>query len=157
MAREVSGYRSWAKVNPLPLLLPTHLDGLCRVATGRDLIATSSNPHRRKYFTVYVNNVGRSAMMHQAEPKFPKNSVIVKEKLLDRNSNSPELLTVMVKREVGFNPASGDWEYMVLNGAGTRIEGRGKLENCQSCHVSNKRTDYVFRTYLPDDVRGRLR
>lgn len=157
MVKEVSGYKSWTRVNPVPLLLPTPLDALCRMPTSRDLIETSSNPHRRKYFTVYVNDLGRSAMMNEAKPSFPKNTVIVKEKLIARDSNSPELLTVMVKRGEGFNPASGDWEYMVLNGTGTKIEGSGKLENCQSCHVLNKSTDYVFRSYLPDDVRSRLR
>ncbi|HET6892462.1 MAG TPA: cytochrome P460 family protein [Pyrinomonadaceae bacterium] len=157
MVKEVSGYKSWTRVNPVPLLLPTPLDALCRMPTSRDLIETSSNPHRRKYFTVYVNDLGRSAMMNEAKPSFPKNTVIVKEKLIARDSNSPELLTVMVKRGEGFNPASGDWEYMVLNGTGTKIEGSGKLQNCQSCHVLNKSTDYVFRSYLPDDVRSRLR
>lgn len=73
MVAEVSGYKSWTKVNPVPLLLPTPLDALCRIPTGRDLIGTSSNPHRRKYFTVYVNDVGRSAMMREAKPNFPKN------------------------------------------------------------------------------------
>lgn len=157
MVKEVRGYKSWTRVNPVPLLLPTPLDGLCRMPTKRDLIETSGNPHRTKYFTVYVNDLGRIAMMNEAKPSFPKNTVIVKEKLIAKDSNSPELLTVMVKRGEGFNPASGDWEYMVLNGTGTKIEGSGKLENCQSCHLLNKSTDYVFRSYLPDDVRSRLR
>jgi cytochrome P460 len=153
MVEEVSGYKSWTKVNPLPLRLPTPLDGLCRMPTADDLIQTSSNPHRQKYFTVYVNDVGRSAMMHKAKPEFPKGTVIVKEKLLAKDSDSPELLTVMVKHGRGFNPTSGDWEYMVLNGSGTKVEGRGQLERCQSCHLLKKQSDYVFRGYLPSDVQ----
>ena len=96
-------------------------------------------------------------MMSQMKPNFPEGSIIVKEKLLTRDSTSPELLTVMVKREKGFNQESGDWEYMVVDGEQTKVEGRGKLANCQSCHVLQSETDYVFRSYLPEDVRQSLR
>ena len=51
---------------------------------------------------------------------------------------------VMVKREKGFNPATGDWEFFELEVAasGSRIHKRGVAEvnnrfgkNCFSCHV----------------------
>lgn len=155
--KEIRGYKSWTKVNPKPLRLPTPLDGLCRMPMGRDFIETSSNPHRQKYFTVYVNDIGRSAMMNEKIPKFPEGSVIVKEKLLSEDSNAPELLTVMIKRKKDFNPTTGDWEYMVINGAGTKVEGRGNLENCRSCHTLNKQTDYIFRSYLPEKEKSELR
>lgn len=158
-AKEISGYKSWTKVNPKPLQLPTLLDALCRMPMGRDLIQTSSNPHRQwqKYFTVYVNDIGRNAMLNEKTPKFPEGSIIVKEKLLSEDSNAPELLTVMIKQKKGFNPTSGDWEYMVVKGAGTKVEGRGSLENCQSCHILNKQTDYIFRSYLPEQEEGKLK
>lgn len=155
--REISGYKNWTKVNPKPLRLPTPLDALCRMPMGRDLIETSANPHRQKYFTVYVNDIGRRAMMKEKTPKFPKGSVIVKEKSVSEDGTSPELLTVMIKQKKGFNRATGDWEYMVVSGAGTKIEGRGNLENCQSCHIHNKQTDYIFRTYLPENVKRELK
>jgi hypothetical protein len=157
--KEISGYKSWTKVNPKPLQLPTPLDILCRIPTGTDLIQTSSNPHRQwqKYFTVYVNDIGRNAMLNEKTPKFPVGSVIVKEKLLSEDSTAPELLTVMIKQKKGFNPTTGDWEYMVVNGAGTKVEGRGNLENCQSCHILNKQTDYIFRSYLPEKEKGELK
>ncbi len=93
-------------------------------------------------------------MMNEKIPKFPEGSVIVKEKSLSENSSSLELLTVMIKQKKGFNATTGDWEYMVVNGAGTKVEGRGNLENCQSCHILNKQTDYVFRSYLPEEKGG---
>jgi hypothetical protein len=80
---------------------------------------------------------------------FPEGSVIVREKLVDQNSRIPELLTVMVKRGKGFNPAGGDWEYMVVNGAGTTVRERGQLGSCHACHVRQKEEDFVFRTSLP--------
>ena len=96
-------------------------------------------------------------MMEELKPKFPVGSVIVKEKLSDRSSQTPELLTVMLKREPGFNPESGDWEFMVLDGAGTKVIDRGKLENCQGCHSAKPETSYTFRTYLSGETINKLR
>ena len=62
------------------------------------------NPHADKFITVYVNDLGKQAMMEMRNPDFPKGSVIVKEKLTNQSSAGPELLTVMIKRETGFNP-----------------------------------------------------
>lgn len=51
---------------------------------------------------------------------------------------------VMVKRESGFSPATGDWEFFELevSGAGSKIHKRGFAEvnnrfgkNCFACHV----------------------
>ena len=155
--KDIRGYKTWTRVHATPLLLPAPLDALCRMPTPKDSVETSSNPHRQKYFTVYVNEIGRPAMMSELKPAFPEGSIIVKEKLLAPDSASPELLTVMVKREKGFNQESGDWEYLVVDGEQTKIEGRGKLANCQSCHALKSETDYVFRSYLPEEVRQSLR
>ena len=152
----ISGYKSWLRVNPKPLKLSAALNVLCAAPTPPGRIDGSNNPHRQKYFTVYVNDVGQQAMTEQAKPRFPQGSIIIKEKLPDENATVPELLTVMIKREAGFNPQSGDWEYLVFDGTATKLEGRGKLESCQSCHAMNKATDYVFRSYLPDEIRNRL-
>lgn len=157
--KAIAGYRNWTKVNPKPEFMLPATAALCAMVlppTGTD-VNTGTNPHRRKYITVYVNESGRKAMMEQASPKFPEGSVIVKEKLSEPSSTSPELLTVMIKREKGFNPETGDWEYAVFDGTGTKLESRGKLSNCQGCHVSRPNSDYVFRTYLTDEVRNKLK
>jgi hypothetical protein len=157
--KEIEGYKNWTKVNPVPQLIPGRVAAACAIwlGAGGVVIDGRGNPHRDKYLTVYVNEVGRAAMLHQKSPKFPEGSVIVKEKLPAKDSQTPELLTVMIKRERGFNPASGDWEYMVVDGTGTKIEGRGNLQNCQSCHLSNQESDYIFRTYLPGGAANNLK
>ena len=106
---QISSDRSWTRVNPAPLRLPASLDILCRLPTAEERVDTSRNPHRRKFFTVYVNEIGRDSMMRETKPKFPQGSIIVKEKLLDESGGKVELLTAMIKREPGFYPASGDW------------------------------------------------
>ena len=115
------------------------------------------NPHRDKFITVYVNDIGRHAMMQEKVPRFPQGSVIVKEKLPSQDSSTPELLTAMTKREPGYDPQNGDWEYMALDGTGKSVQARGKLESCQACHMMVKATDYVSRNYLPREVWDKLK
>jgi hypothetical protein len=156
---EIAGYKNWTKVNRVPQLMPQRVAAACAMAVSRSGIAIdgSGNPHRDKYFTVYINEVGREAMLTQKVPAFPEGTIIVKEKLPTKESQTPELLTVMFKRNKGFNTASGDWEYAVMDGSGKSVEGRGKLENCQACHVANQGTDYIFRTYLSDEDQHKLK
>jgi hypothetical protein len=151
--KEIAGYRDWFKVNRTPELMEARTAILCAAPAGGMKTYGPGNPHHEKYITVYVNDLGRPAMMEQAKPSFPEGSVIVKEKLPDKSSQTPELLTVMIKRGKGFNNESGDWEYMVTDGRGTKVEAQGKLEKCQGCHQANPQKDYVFRTYLPYDVK----
>jgi Cytochrome P460 len=109
-----------------------------------------------------VNAVGHSTFISEKVSRFPEGSVIVRERLVDSNSPLPESLVAMVKRGAGFNPAGGDWEYIALNGAGTIIRERGQLGSCNTCHAGQKETDFVFRTYTPEQrpksaERGRAR
>jgi hypothetical protein len=153
---EIAGYRTWTRVNAEPQLMPDQVSALCAAPVPSRADAPA-NPHRHKYLMVYVNDTGRQAMLEQKNPAFPEGSVIVKEKLSEKSSQTPELLTVMIKHRTGFNPANGDWEYMVVDGTGTNVSAHGKLENCQSCHSAKPETDYVFRTYLPREVMTKLK
>ena len=143
----IAGYKQWTRVNPKPTFVPAQTAQLCAANLPN---AGPGSPHGpNKYITVYVNDVGKHEMMEEKTPHFPLGSIIVKEKLPTATSDKPELLTVMIKREAGYNPESGDWEYMVLDGSGKSVQDRGKLDNCQSCHQVDKDTDYVSRSYLP--------
>jgi cytochrome P460 len=152
--KEIDGYRNWTKVNSIPQLMPARVAAACADALARN---NGNNPHRNKYFTVYVNAVGGNAMLNQVHPDFPEGSIIVKEKLSAKDSQTPELLTVMIKQRKGFNPESGDWEYMVLDGTGTKLKERGSMQHCQNCHIANQDTDYIFRTYLPEEGQSNLK
>ena len=148
----IAGYKQWTRVNPEPAMVQAQNAQLCAIA-----INPPKDPHKDKYITVYVNEIGRHAMMEEKTPHFPQGSVIVKEKLTTSKSTTPELLTVMIKRDRGYNPESGDWEYMVVDGNGQSVQERGKLENCQSCHLMEQGTDYVSRRYLPKDLAAKLK
>lgn len=88
---------------------------------------------------------------------FPVGTVLTKEKFGNpQGTGTPELLTVMVKREKGYNPACFDWEFLVVEGSGKKVQERGKLERCQGCHTKYTRTDGVatLSPYSFLDVRG---
>jgi hypothetical protein len=149
----ISGYKKWTRVNPEPVTMAAQASQACAAVAMPD----PNNPHSRKFITVYVNDIGRHAMMEEETPHFPQGSIVVKEKLSTPMSTTPELLTVMIKRASGYNPESGDWEYLVTDGTGKSIQKRGKLENCQGCHLRDKSTDYISRSYLPPEILRQLK
>ena len=153
----IKGYREWTRVNPVPADFPSPLARACAAPTANQIEMDAGDPHKDKFITVYVNELGRKAMMHERTPRFPQGSVIVKEKLPSQESTSPELLTVMIKREKDYNPTNGDWEYMALDGEGKEVRARGRLEKCQACHTMAQHVDYVHRNYLPAEVRKNLK
>lgn len=156
-ASPITGYKRWTRVNEKPQWVVSYVALLCRNVLPEEVEREKTNPHNDKFMIVYVNAAGRKAMLEQKLPRFPVGSVIVKEKHPSEKSKTPELLTVMRKREKGYNPKQGDWEYLVFDGDGKKSQAAGRLENCQNCHKQWKEGDYVSRRYLPYEIRERLR
>jgi len=157
-AELVAGYKGWTRVNPEPAVFHSHIAIQCALPTAEQRrLEYEKNPHRDKFVTVYVNDAGRRAMSEELRPRFPVGSLVVKEKLNARDSSEPELLTAMYKREAGYDPEGGDWEYLVLDGRGKEVRARGKLESCRACHQAYPGTDFVSRNYLPEDLRRKLK
>jgi hypothetical protein len=150
---KLANYRQWTLVNPTPQLMEPASAVACAIVPGRD----KTSPHLNKYISVFVNPVGREEMMTKRNPKFPVGSMIVKEKLGSTGGTNPEVLTAMIKREPGYNPEGGDWEYLVLNGSASKIVEQGKLTRCSGCHTPYKNTDFITRTYLPEKVNSELK
>jgi hypothetical protein len=144
----------WTKVNEQPYRISSRVDRQCRLPTQKDYAdARRENPHAAAYVNVYVNKSGTEAMRSQEQHQFPAGSVLVKEKFYSDGPATAEkmkvsLFTVMVKREPGYNPGAGDWEFAVVSEDGKQVQARGKLENCISCHVTQSDRDHVFGTYL---------
>jgi len=80
---------------------------------------------------------------------FPVGSIIVREKFLRKEDKQPELLAAMIKRAPGFSKSSGDWEYLVFDGAATKVRDRKKKGDCYECHSQHKDRDYVFPINQP--------
>lgn len=142
--KDLWNYKAWTKVNLTPMKINDIIAQMC--APNIPIYKSKEkNPHSDKFITVYVNDLGKSAMFSKT-PSFAIGSTIIKEKLPSLKAKA-ELLTVMIKREKGFNPESGDWEYLVLDPVKTSILERGKLQRCQECHLEKKDSDFIFRTY----------
>ncbi len=76
-------------------------------------------------------------------------STVVKEKWPNGVvGGRPPEYGAMIKREAGYDPANGDWEYLFFTGGDQpRIE-RGRLETCIDCHCGAAGSNHLFRTYL---------
>jgi hypothetical protein len=110
----------------------------------------SKNPHEKgnQTFARVFANEPATPEMNKDEPHFPAGSIIVREKLLQETAQTPEVVTVMIKREKGFSPKSGDWEFFVLEGTLEKVEKRETTGSCAKCHTQAEKTDWVFKTYL---------
>jgi hypothetical protein len=152
--KEIAGYKRWTRVNAKPIKMEASLAVLCAPALPQP---KNDSPHKDKFIVVFVNEIGRKAMQTQTYPQFPQGAIIVKEKLLAPDSLTPELLTAMVKRQKGFNPASNDWEFVVFSGDAKTVQAQGKLENCIACHTAKRGSDFVFRNYLSNEDLMKLK
>lgn len=102
---------------------------------------------------VYANELARHALMDEKKPRFPVGSIVIREKLSQAEDARPLVLVAMVKHGQGFNPKANDWEFLVIDGNASTIQRREKTGDCLACHKEQKKTDFVFRYYLPEDVR----
>ena len=72
--------------------------------------------------------------------RFGVGAVLVKKHASTSSAKGPTF--AMAKRDAGFFPQGGDWEYIVLDAEG-RLEDRGKLTLCARCHAEAN-ADWVF-------------
>jgi hypothetical protein len=86
---------------------------------------------------------------------YPVGTTIVKENYLSDQGKPGDLssVTVMHKREKGFDTGAGDWEYFQFGSDGQLFfrGGSKKLvvkHSCHSCHMNVAERDFVFATML---------
>ena len=92
---------------------------------------------------VFANEPAHQTVTNKLE-KFPEGSIIVREKPGKASEELPELLAVMIKHRAGFNPDGGDWEFLLIDGSGTKIRLRQKQGQCLDCHRSQRDNDFVY-------------
>ena len=133
-ASAFEGYTSWTKVNRQPITGDT---------TGA---LGSAHQGERGFREVYINDVGKGVSSGGASYPYPQGTVVVKESYKRGSSGGKgdlAALTVMVKREAGYDPENGDWEYAMATPA-MKIQAQGKLGMCINCHAAAFDDDYVF-------------
>jgi hypothetical protein len=143
----ISEYPRWTPLMSVPKEVSGVLFGLCRAPT-RNEDAFLASPHVSFFVNVRVNEAALAAMKQEMKPEtklvFPVGSVIVKEKLVGKTDAKPDALGIMIKREKGFNPDGGDWEYVYWKKTGETFRGAEQTKHCQTCHVAKRDTDSVF-------------
>jgi hypothetical protein len=117
----VARYKNWTLLTPSPHNVSEMLAGLCRAPTQLD-DALGQSVHANVFLKVYMNPLGVSELS-RATPVFPVGTVIVKDKLPTADGADSEALGIMIKREKGFNPAGGDWEYVYRAQDGNVMRG----------------------------------
>jgi hypothetical protein len=139
--------------------LAASLDKLTRVTEQRisrraihtDLCAPSDIPDHAKLvgrpdvgIHVYVTPASAGAFKDSAA-RFPVGTVVLKQKFPALNAKEADFYTGMLKRETGFNPGCGDWEFFTMAGDRRAVTARGRIESCMDCHRQYSKTDFVTK------------
>jgi hypothetical protein len=105
------------------------------------------SPHGEHWIHVFVSPGGTNAMA-TGRGTYPEGTILLKQKFTDAAGTKTDFYTGMRKREKGYNPEVGDWEFFTLDATGWTVTARGKIESCIDCHTKWKATDFVSRQYL---------
>ena len=134
----------FSRMTSVPFLMDDLASKLCAPAVA---VQDEHDPHAERYCHVYVNDIGK-ATLQSGNGRYPRGSVIVKQKYRDHQCTHTELFTLMRKVGNGYDQEHGDWEYAVVDGAAERVLSRGKIDSCIACHEDYQATDYVTRLYV---------
>ncbi len=117
-------------------------------------VKKATTPHEPDYpesafCNVYVNSLAKETML-SGDGIYPVGSIVIKSKLTKRDSQEPELFTVMEKMENGYDAEHGNWKYIVADGKTFKQIATGRIDSCIECHTQYKETDYITREYMTD-------
>ena len=87
--------------------------------------------------------------------QYPVGTMLAKEGYSSHKGKpgEPTFLVIMKKREKGYDPASGNWEYMQFAPDGTTmLRGKGSeptiAKLCSGCHINVADRDYIFSSFF---------
>ena len=130
--------KSLERVTAVPYVMAPAAAALCK-SPG------SPGPHGGAEALVYAND---PAALPVFDPwgKFPVGSLLLKEKI-SKPGGETELFTGMWKREAGYFPELGDWEFFTVDAKAEKVLERGKLESCAACHRDYTNGDFITKLY----------
>jgi hypothetical protein len=129
------------RITARPVHIPARRAMACAPSTQKPV-----GPHADHWIDVYVTRPG-SAVITGGNGTYPKGTIILKRKYPDPEGKTTELFTGMLKREKGYNPEVGDWQFFVLDSQGEHVTKFGRLVSCMDCHAAFKKNDFVSRKY----------
>jgi len=145
---EAIDFSNWPKATKNPYLIAPAVAAAC--SSGATTVTARSlnlSPHSSPFIVVRVNPEAFADFL--AKRPLAVGSIIIIEKHPDANGdNPPQAYTMMIKREPGYDPGHGDWEYADVRLEPEKKVSRGKIASCIACHDGKKNDDYLFRDYL---------
>ncbi|MEW6731454.1 MAG: cytochrome P460 family protein [Acidobacteriota bacterium] len=112
------------------------------------------------YGEVYINEIAATVVnngfpfialtnssLEKNNLPFPIGSIIVREKLVQKDQPIVESLAIMIKRERSFNPESNGWQFLYLN-PNTFAITKNNQTLCLSCHKLKQDNDFIFDYYF---------
>jgi hypothetical protein len=149
-AELVKTYKTLINKTPEGFTVNPGLAMLCVGASATQIRQAEAQhgPHAYASVTIYVNPTADITLKKKAKV-FPVGAVIIKEKQAYSSyrykTKRRNGVTGMIKREAGYDPKNGDWEYFIQE-EGRPIE-RGKIATCIVCHVKAPGPDHLFATW----------
>ncbi|RYD85172.1 MAG: hypothetical protein EOP84_03325 [Verrucomicrobiaceae bacterium] len=93
---------------------------------------------------IYVTREGEAAF-RTPEAKFPVGTIVLKQKFSSPEAKEAEFYTGMRKREKGYNPDCGDWEFFTMNADRRAFTAQGRIDSCMDCHRTYAKTDFITK------------
>jgi hypothetical protein len=148
-------FAGWPSATPKPVRVELRFGSLCNT-THEEIEEQEAEsrrrhgPHSQLAILIRVSPEAMSAF--RAHTPLPVGSVVIKEKHEEKYSKGPpNEYAAMIKREAGYDPANGDWEYLYETRKPNPGVTRGRLTDCIECHRRAAATDYLFRQYEDHD------
>lgn len=149
-------YSKFEPARKEPLRVPPAVFALCRPPSPAELKKQKERgPHFAPAVKFFANESALAELRSDKKSAdkistMPVGAKIVKEKWWDEKADKPIAYAAMIKREPGYDPKHGDWEYLYATlGDDAKIE-RGRIKSCIDCHATAEKRDYVFRNWLDD-------
>lgn len=141
----MDSYRTWQPQSPEPVAISAYIFGLCRLPTLPEMEFLESEHGDGRYLQDWANAQAEAGIARRGAPPFDPGSVIVKEKYV-ATGTGPELVAIamMIKREPGFQPSQGDWDYAYYEPELGVIQTKAQSDYCAGCHIAASETDFVF-------------
>src|SRR5262245_16630869 len=135
-------YAGWPSLTAEPVAVEPRVFTYCRIAPEAEVLG----PHFAPFVRYYADRANAASFRAGTFP-VPVSTMIVKEKYWEMDGKL-HAVAAMIKREAGYDPAHGDWEYVYTTLGDQPVTQRGTLESCIACHRIKKEQDFLYRTYL---------
>ena len=143
----VGRYRSWHPQTDEPVDVSSYIFALCRLPTLKEQTFAESEHGKYRRLQDWANDAAVAGIAGDAGSHvFAEGAAIVKEKYVPNNEGALELVArgFMIKRELGFDPARGDWDYAYWEPSLGILHTEEQSQYCGGCHLGAGSTDSVF-------------